>query len=422
MDDNSTKPLPMKFLHTADWHIGQLFYDYDRTWEHEQFLNWLVTTLQTEQIDVLLVSGDVFDLSNPSAASVKLFYSFLRRAITVNPELQIIITAGNHDSATRLEAPKPLLESTNIHIIGVIDRSQEGTIDYEKLMVALKDKSGEIVAWCLAVPFLRMGDYPAIDGSENPYAEGVGLVYADGYNAVLAKKKSHHAVIALGHLHSQQATVGEMDKQERQIMGGIECVAANAFHEDIHYVALGHIHRAQTVGGKQHIRYSGSPLPMSFSEIHYRHQVVVFELNCGQISDPKGIEVPVTVPLLRVPGTNSTLPEVLIALGQLPSATSTREPWPYLEVRLLADGPEPAMRYKIDGVLKGKAVRLAKIDLQYPNALKADGTEDPLTVELAELNPFDVFAKAYRSKYERELPEQLAKLFKEIAAEAAETE
>ncbi|MGB4843794.1 MAG: exonuclease subunit SbcD, partial [Ferruginibacter sp.] len=114
----------MKILHTADWHIGQLFHEYDRTYEHQQFLHWMLTTLQDEKVDVLLVSGDVFDISNPSAVSIKLFYTFLNQAVKVNPDLQIIITAGNHDSASRLESPKPLLESSNIHIVGVVEKDE----------------------------------------------------------------------------------------------------------------------------------------------------------------------------------------------------------------------------------------------------------------------------------------------------------
>ena len=152
----------MKLLHTADWHIGQLFHQYDRTYEHQQFLNWLVTTIQEQKIDVLLISGDVFDLSNPSAASIKMFYSFLNQAVKVNPDVQIIIIAGNHDSASRLESPKPLLESSNIHIIGIVERKEDGQIEYDKLIVPIKDKTATIKAWCMAVPFLRMGDYPVI--------------------------------------------------------------------------------------------------------------------------------------------------------------------------------------------------------------------------------------------------------------------
>src|SRR5690606_18891605 len=112
----------MNILHTADWHLGQLFYEYDRAYEHQQFLDWLVQTLQQEAVDVLLISGDVFDSANPSAATVRQFYTFLNQASKACPGLQIVVTAGNHDSATRLESPKPLLESSHIHIIGVVEK------------------------------------------------------------------------------------------------------------------------------------------------------------------------------------------------------------------------------------------------------------------------------------------------------------
>ncbi len=235
----------MRILHTADWHIGQLFHEYDRTWEHQQFLNWLLETIAKEQADVLLISGDIFDLSNPSAASIKLFYSFLNRAVGASSDLQIIITAGNHDSASRLESPKPLLESSNIYIIGLIERKEDGEIDYEKLTIPLKDKTGAIKAWCLAVPFLRMGDYPVIPDNENPYAAGVAAFYAEAYNCACAKKQTNQPVISMGHLHAQQTDMTDVDKSvERPIMGGVECIGATAFHEEIRYVALGHIHKA----------------------------------------------------------------------------------------------------------------------------------------------------------------------------------
>ncbi len=205
----------MKLLHTADWHIGQLFHQYDRTYEHQQFLNWLVTTIQEQKIDVLLISGDVFDLSNPSAASIKMFYSFLNQAVKVNPDVQIIIIAGNHDSASRLESPKPLLESSNIHIIGIVERKEDGQIEYDKLIVPIKDKTATIKAWCMAVPFLRMGDYPVIVDCENPYAEGVAALYKEVYQHAFAKMEKGQSVICMGHLHTQQAEITDMDKTDR---------------------------------------------------------------------------------------------------------------------------------------------------------------------------------------------------------------
>jgi len=413
----------MKILHTADWHIGQFFHDFDRSYEHQQFLHWLVTTIKEKQIDVLLISGDVFDLSNPSAASVKMFYSFLREAIKINNNLQIIITAGNHDSASRLESPKPLLESSNIHIIGLLERTENGSIDYEKLVIQIKNKAGDIKAWCMAVPFLRMGDYPVIADCGHSYAEGVGKLYEEVYQHASTKRRAGQSIICMGHLHAQDAEISDMDKSERLIMGGVECISATSFQEEIKYVALGHIHKAQIIGGKEHIRYSGSPIPMSFSELNYKHQVIVFDLDEDNIGNLESIEVPLSVKLLRVPSKNSKLSEVLAALDQLPSSDSNKELAPYLEVRVLLDGPEPSLRHKIETALNGKYVRLAKIDVKYPFSETAEKNAGLIAEDqLAELKPVEVFSKLYQSKYNNPVPEIIQQLFNQVAEEASQIE
>jgi len=413
----------MKILHTADWHIGQLFYEYDRTSEHQTFLNWLVSALQSEEIDVLLISGDVFDLSNPSAASIKMFYRFLSQAVNASPDLQIIVTAGNHDSAARLESPKPLLESSNIHIIGLVEKDGEGNIDHDKLIIPLKDKTGEIKVLCMAIPFLRIGDYPAVADCGNPYAAGVAALYEEAYKHAYTKKVDSQSIICMGHLHTQQAEITDMDKAERLIMGGVECIAATAFHEEIKYVALGHIHKAQRIGGKEHIRYCGSPLPMSFSELGYKHQVVIFDLDGGGITNLKSIEVPVSVELKRAPATHSALSEVLSALQQLPATGNNSGLAPYLEVRVLLDGPEPALRHKIETALIGKHARLAKIDSRFPLSGSSGGdTEEVIQDNLQELQPLDVFSKIYQLKYSNPVPPEMQQLFNQIALEVSQME
>ena len=223
----------MRFLHTADWHIGQFFHEYDRAYEHQQFLNWLLETLVSEKIDVLLISGDVFDLSNPSAASVKMFYTFLNKATKANPDLQIVITAGNHDSASRLESPKPLLESSNIHIIGLVQKDIDSEVDYEKLLVPILDQEGNVKVWCLAIPFLRLGDYPTRHEGANTYLAGLAAIYKEGFEFVSKKLKRGQSVIAMGHLHAQGAEISDMDKTERLIMGGVESISASVFDEGI---------------------------------------------------------------------------------------------------------------------------------------------------------------------------------------------
>jgi len=413
----------MKILHTADWHIGQLFHEYDRTYEHQQFLNWLVKTLHEEHVDVLLISGDIFDLSNPSAAAIKMFYTFLNRAVKINPLLQIIITAGNHDSASRLESPKPLLESSNIHIIGVVEKDVNGNIDYEKMIIPLKDKKGNIKAWCMAVPFLRMRDYPVIADCDNPYAEGVAKLYEEVYQCALNKIQNGQSIICMGHLHTQYAEKTGMDDFERVIMGGVECISATAFHEDIKYVALGHIHKAQRIGGKEHIRYCGSPIPMSFSELNYKHQVVVFELAEGELSNLHTIEVPVAVSLLRVPSRHSKISEVLSALEQLPPINGSPDLMPYVEVCVLLDNPEPAIRFKIQSVLNGKNARLAKINVKYPDSLSSENNRSIIANDkLQELQPSDIFSKIYLSKYNNPVPEEIQILFNQVAAEISQME
>ena len=408
----------MKILHTADWHIGQLFHEYDRTYEHQQFLDWLVETLQKEQIDVLLISGDVFDLSNPAVISVKMFYTFLNQAIKGNPALQIIIIAGNHDSASRLESPKPLLESSNIHIIGLVERNEISIIDYDNLIIPIRDRTGVIKIWCMAIPFLRIGDYPSIADCTNPYTEGVAALYKEVYEHAFSKRQDGQAIIAMGHLHTYDAEVTDMDKTERLIMGGVECIAATAFHEDIKYVALGHIHKAQRIGGKEHIRYSGSPIPMSFSELNYKHQVLVFEIKGENISNLRSVEVPVSITLQRIPLTHMPLSEVLSALQQLPDADPWQKLAPYLEVRVLLEGPEPALRHKIETVLTGKKVRLAKIDVRYPSFAASGDTPELITQDkLHELQPLDVFIRIYQSKYSKPVPEEILRLFNEVAQE-----
>lgn len=409
----------MKILHTADWHIGQLFHEYDRTYEHQQFLNWLVQTLETEQIDVLLISGDIFDISNPSASSIKMFYSFLNRATKANPDLQIIITAGNHDSASRLEAPKPLLESSNVHIIGLVEKDVEGNVDYQKLLVPIHDASKNVKIWCLAVPFLRMGDYPTILNCVNPYTEGVTTLYKEAFEYASLKKQDGQTIIAMGHLHTHHAEISDLDKTERLIMGGVECIPATAFHQDIKYVALGHIHKAQRIGGKEHIRYSGSPLPMSFSELNYKHQVVVVELD-NEISNLKSIEIPLFVSLQRIPLTSLPLHEVIALLEQLPMIDNASEIAPYLEVRVLLDGPEPALRHKIETAIAGKKVRLAKIDVKYL-ASTQQAPEFITQEKLSELQPLDVFGKVYQSRYNSNVPQDILQLFQEVAQEVNQT-
>lgn len=403
----------MKIIHTADWHIGQQFYEFDRASEHQAFLNWLVQELERQSADVLLISGDIFDHANPSAASVKMFYDFLKNATTLLPKLQIIVTAGNHDSAQRLESPLPLLASSRISIVGLIDKKEDRSVNFEKLRIPLLGKNDAIEAWCLAIPYIRLGDYP----NNSDYNQSVQLLYQEAYQFHETQNVNNLAVIAMGHLHASKAEISDLDQGERPIIGNLEGISIQTFHENLKYVALGHIHKAQRIGGLNHIRYSGSPLPMSFSEKRYVHQIISFDLENGEISNLESVKIPVTVPLVSIPEKPSTLEIVLEELELLENKTSNFDEAPYLEVNILEEGPDPTRKHRIEKVIENKAVRLARINVVRPQKLADSARNLTVNFDLKTLKPKDILKSAYLRQYGAELPESLEILFEKVEEE-----
>ncbi|EXY59814.1 exonuclease SbcCD subunit D [Bacteroides fragilis] len=401
----------IRILHTADWHLGQTFFGYDRTQEHEHFLDWLAGVLTKNKIDVLIVAGDVFDVSNPSAASQRMFYRFIHRVTTENPRLQLVVVAGNHDSAARLESPLPLLQEMRTEIKGIV-RKQNGKIDYEHLLVELKNAAGEGEALCLAVPFLRQGDYPVVETEGNPYAEGVKELYARLLKYALKKRTDGQALVAVGHLLATGSEIAEKDHSERIIIGGLESVSPESFPEQIVYTALGHIHKAQRVSGRENIRYAGSPLPMSFAEKHYHHGVVKVTLDEGWAVEIEKLEYTPLVRLLSIPATEAAAPdEVLDELRGLELPED--EPMPYLEVKVKLSEPEPMLRQQVEEILEGKPVRLARIVSFYRQGAEGGVGEETLTAGLQEMNPLQIVKATFENSYQTEMPEELVNLFQE---------
>lgn len=401
----------IRILHTADWHLGQTFFGYDRTQEHEHFLDWLAGVLTKNKIDVLIVAGDVFDVSNPSAASQRMFYRFIHRVTTENPRLQLVVVAGNHDSAARLESPLPLLQEMRTEIKGIV-RKQNGKMDYEHLLVELKNAAGEVEALCLAVPFLRQGDYPVVETEGNPYAEGVKELYARLLKYALKKRTDGQALVAVGHLLATGSEIAEKDHSERIIIGGLESVSPESFPEQIVYTALGHIHKAQRVSGRENIRYAGSPLPMSFAEKHYHHGVVKVTLDEGWAVEIEKLEYTPLVRLLSIPATEAAAPdEVLDELRGLELPED--EPMPYLEVKVKLSEPEPMLRQQVEEILEGKPVRLARIVSFYRQAAEGSVEEETLTAGLQEMNPLQIVKATFENSYQTEMPEELVNLFQE---------
>jgi len=404
----------MRLLHTSDWHLGQTLHNYERTYEHQCFLDWLLDTLEREAIDVLLVAGDIFDNANPPASAQRQLYRFLQQAGQRVPGLQVIVIGGNHDSPARLEAPSPLLELHGCTVIGAV-RAADGTLDLERLVVPLRDRTGTERGWCLAVPFVRPGDLPRpaqLEPGQDPYAAAVADLYGELFALAQARRAPNQAIVCMGHCH-MVASQASPDSERRIVIGGSEALPASVFHEDVAYAALGHLHLAQRVGQREQVRYSGSPLPLSFSETGYRHQVLRIELADGAVRDIAPLPVPRAVDLLRVPPTPAPVEEALEALAGLDLDAADPQTYPYLEVRVLLDGPEPGLRARVEAALKDKPVRLARIE---PTRKAGEADEPALSLDqLAALQPDDIFKRLYRDRYGADAPDDLLAAFAELS-------
>ena len=401
----------MRLLHTSDWHIGQTLHNYERTYEHQCFLDWLLATIDTEQPDALLIAGDIFDNANPSAAALKQFYRFLQQARSRMPGMAIVVTAGNHDSPGRIEAPAPLLEAHGVHVIGVVARTADGSIDLERMLLPLPGKDGNTAAWCLAIPFLRPGDVPREEGQEgDAYLNGIALLYRQAYALAEQRRAPGQPIIAMGHCHMVDGTASA-DSERRIVIGGTEALPASIFDPGLAYAALGHLHLAQAVGQKQHVRYCGSPLPLSFAEVGYKHQVLRVDIDAGTVVTP--LPVPRAVELMRVPAKPAPLEEVLELLAALALPELPPQQQAYLEVRVLQDAPQPGMRARVEAALAGKPVRLARIEST--RVADARDVAAPLSLDqLAQIQPDDIFRRLYQQRYAGEAPADLVSAFSEL--------
>ena len=386
--------------------------------EHARFFAWLLDTLEAEAPDALLIAGDVFDNANPSAASQTQFYAFLTEARRRVPQLAIVLTAGNHDSPGRLEAPAPFLALFGAAVLGHVARDAAG-VALERLVVPLRNVEGEVGAWCIAMPFLRPGDVPRVEGAEDAYAAGVEALYRQAFELARSLQAPGQAIVAMGHCHMHGGQVSE-DSERRILIGGSEALSAGILDPAIAYVALGHLHLAQRLGGDSTRRYSGSPLPLSFSEIGYPHQVVVVDLEGESVREVREIPVPRAVDLLVVPSQAAPLPEVLAALSALDLPVRPEREWPYLQVRVRLTQPEPGLRAEVEAALEGKAVRLARIETTYA---RPEGVETAPALSVDELNalaPADFFQRLYRHRFGEDAPPPLMGAFAELLATAPE--
>ena len=400
----------MRLFHTSDWHLGQNLHGQDRDFEHACFLTWLLAQLASEQPDVLLIAGDIFDTVNPPVKAQERLYDFIVSAHEQQPKLTIVMIAGNHDSGSRIELPGPLMRRLRTHALGRVLWLDDGQLDAERLLIPLPDAKGKIAAWCLALPFLRPAEVTGAHLGDD-YLRGIGQVHEWLIEAANAKRKKGQALIAISHAHMAGGSVSE-DSERSLIIGNAEALPASLFGPDISYVALGHLHKPQRVNGEERIRYCGSPIPLSFSEIGYQHQILDVTLKGETLVSVEPLLIPRAVNLQRI----GPLPlaEILTHLAALPDidllADTQRQPW--LEVRVTLDEPQPDLRQQIETALQGKAVRLVRIAAEYAGSGSRHGDDDATRlIELDQLTPQELFSRAWQENYGSEADEQTLKDF-----------
>ena len=263
----------MKIIHTADWHLGQRFCQEERTDEHRHFLfEQLLPLIQTEQVEALVVAGDVFDTGSPSNAALDLYYSFLA-ALRHTPCRHVVVVGGNHDSPATLQAPQAALRHLGVRVVADVPD------DAAEQVFELTDAAGQPALVVVAVPYLRerhlglntVGKTP--DEIAAQVRAGIQAHYAALAERVAPLRAAGRPVLATGHLFAAglTRTEGMRDIQ----VGNLGMIGADCFPDSFDYVALGHIHKPQTVGGQARVRYAGSPVPLAFDETDVPRRVVL---------------------------------------------------------------------------------------------------------------------------------------------------
>ena len=322
----------MKIIHTSDWHIGHRLYNRERDEEFGLFIAFLLHTIKEQSIDALVVSGDVFDVAYPSNKALTAYYNALLR-IKEAGCAQIFIVAGNHDSVGTLQAPSALLAGLNITVISDLQAFPE------RHLVSLSNAAGKTEAYLALVPFLRDKDIRSSVAGEGFEArtKAIREGIVAKYNQIAAYTETVNLqklpVIATGHLYAAGVSVTE---SERDIhIGNLGQVSAHEFSDVFSYVALGHIHRPQIVAKREHIRYSGSPIPLSFSECEDQKSIVLLTIS-GSDLIPEVVPVPNLRKLISVRGTHTAVLEKL----QHHESTADLTDWFELEIREPENRPE----------------------------------------------------------------------------------
>ncbi len=380
----------MRILHTSDWHIGHRFHERSRIEEHRQFLDWLLTTLQENAVDVLLVAGDIFDTALPSSEATDLYYQFLFRLYR-ETHAHAVITAGNHDSPMRLAAPQEFLRMGRIHVVGLASEPTECVLTFppENPSVAIA-----------AVPYLSESELSHISFETEPeragrYRERLKVFY----HQCVEYMPPGLSKILMGHLFVQGGKVGDSERNIQ--IGGATAMQVSDFPDDVAYAALGHLHRPHAISGASYpIQYAGSPLPLRFNEASYRKMVYMLDVPAAGDVQVEEIEIPIFKELCIVTGNA----DEVFSRAMLPEWAGK-----YIQVQLKLDRPKIGINDSIREVFRQHGGDVLSVEIELP----AQTERQEIPIEDMQ-QPTEIFEQFYKEKFSDIPDELLMKTFDEL--------
>lgn len=401
----------MKIFHTSDWHLGRTLYGKKRYAEFEAFLNWLIKQIQLKAPDLLIIAGDIFDTTTPSNKAQELYYQFLCQVAASGVCQNIVIIGGNHDSPTLLNAPKELLKQLKIHVVGGI------SADYRNEVISLKNKDGQLQGFICAVPYLRDRDiralveYELAESKDKNFMQAIKEHYQKvcDYAELLRQQSGDLSlpIIATGHLFATGGKTLKDDGVRELYVGSLAQFGAEDFPPNIDYLALGHLHIAQTLGRKDNYRYSGSPIAMGFGEATQAKIIIEADLTKDKIMINE-IPVPMFQHLARIGGDIESIARQLTNL-----ALENQSIW--LEVDYTGNAIIANLQHELNLLVQGTQLELIKIHNSQLLAQVLSASEYMDGIELNDLTPEQVFAKCLKlHEIPEEQQQELTECFNEV--------
>ena len=398
----------MKILHTADWHLGQALHGFDRRREQADFLGQIATIVGEEQPDAMLISGDVFNHSNPSAATLKLYVDSMLAIHQACPTMSIIVTAGNHDSPSRLSADGELWKYFKVHVIGRVETT-DGKVNAESHLVEVKDKEGKALGLVVAVPYIHSQNIPDTDGPSTGDTR-MKRFFQSLLDKAIAQSSSSVPIVLMAHLAVSGSDRAGHDKS----LLNMEFYPLDMLGQGYDYLSLGHLHRPQEVPGSGgRARYAGTPVAVSFNE-DYPHSVAIVDVERGQAPVTRLREITNPIPLITLPHAPRPFEEALLALAGFPDKEEA-----YIRLNVLVDDYPPAdSMERASHATEGKACKLCLLKATRREADPTDKEDSQLTLQdVRELSPLEIAEHYYREVENREMDDDLREMLNEVIKE-----